>query len=104
MPTAYETLGVHRESTDEEIHLAWRALAAEHHPDRFPERADAAVKINQAYAQLKRASARKTYNDLLELCYTYCDACGGKGVRAKQRGLTRVKTRCVPCHGSGVVA
>ncbi len=104
MPTAYQTLGIHRESTDEEIHLAWRALAAEHHPDRHPERAEQAAKINQAYSLVKREKDRKGYNDLLELCYSYCKACSGKGVRAKQRGMTRVKTRCEPCHGSGVIA
>ena len=104
MPTAYQTLGVHRESTSAEIHDAWRRLAQEHHPDRFPERAAKAVELNVAYAQIKTPLDRSQYNNLLELCYTYCKECKGKGVRSKQKGMAKVKTRCEPCHGSGVVA
>lgn len=101
--TAYQTLGVHRESTDEAIHDAWRKIVSENHPDKFPERAAQAAKVNEARALIKTKDRRRTYNDLLDVTYEHCLRCGGKGVTKKQKGMIKIATRCERCGGSGVV-
>ena len=104
LKTHYHTLGgLHRGSTDEEVHDQWRPLAAEFHPDKNPANLKRATELNAARAGLKTAAARKLYNDLLDLCYSYCKTCEGKGFKKRQRGMAKIVVRCEDCAGSGVI-
>ena len=52
----YKVLGVSRDASDDEIKQAYRRLAKQYHPDRNPDDAEAAKKmqqINAAYEQIK---------------------------------------------------
>ena len=66
----YQTLGVARTATPEEIKKAFRRLAREHHPDRAPtaiRKAAAEAKfkeINEAYEVLGDPEKRKRYDEL----------------------------------------
>ncbi len=62
----YETLGVRRDASPEEIRRAYRKLAVKHHPDRNAS-GDAAkefARINEAYEVLKDPEKRKRYDHL----------------------------------------
>lgn len=61
----YETLGVSRSATEEEIKKAFRRLAVKYHPDKNPgdKKAEEHFKeINEAYAVLSDAQKRRTYD------------------------------------------
>jgi len=69
-PTFYEILGVSRDSSLEEIRQAFRRLARELHPDRFPpqEKAQAERRfqqITQAYNVLSNPETRARYDQSL---------------------------------------
>ena len=63
----YETLGVAKTATEDEIRSAFRKLARKHHPDVAKDKATAEEKfkqINEAYEVLSDAEKRKKYDDL----------------------------------------
>lgn len=63
----YETLGVSREATDEEIKKAYRELVFQYHPDRNPNNKAAESKIreiNAAYEVIGDPENRKSYERL----------------------------------------
>jgi molecular chaperone DnaJ len=61
----YETLGVDRNATEQDLKSAFRKLAKEHHPDANPGDKDAEQKfkeINEAYDALKDPQKRAAYD------------------------------------------
>ena len=62
----YETLGVGRDATDDQLKKAYRKMAKQYHPDNnLDDTATAEVKmkeINEAYGVLSDKSKRKTYD------------------------------------------
>jgi curved DNA-binding protein len=61
----YETLGVGKNVTDEELKRAFRKLAMKYHPDRNPNKKEAEERfkeINEAYAVLSDKEKRKQYD------------------------------------------
>ncbi len=63
----YETLGVARDASDQEIKKAYRKLAFQYHPDRNPSNKEAEAKIreiNAAYEVIGDPESRKTFERL----------------------------------------
>lgn len=63
----YETLGVSRDASDDELKKAFRKLARKHHPDVAEDKAGAEAKfkeINEAYEVLSDPEKRKKYDRL----------------------------------------
>lgn len=63
----YETLGVAKTATEDEIRSAFRKLARQYHPDVAKDKATAEEKfkqINEAYEVLSDATKRKQYDEL----------------------------------------
>src|SRR5512143_3930486 len=61
----YETLGLDRSATPEEVKAAFRKLAAQHHPDRNPDDPRASIRfkeINAAYQVLSDPQRRQMYD------------------------------------------
>ena len=68
--THYETLGIDRNASKEEVRTAFVALCKKHHPDMNPGHADAQntfVKVNQAYNVLSNPAARQQYDQELSV-------------------------------------
>ena len=63
MTDHYETLGVARDATAEDIKRAWRRASSKAHPDRAGGDAEAMAKINRAYEVLGDAERRKAYDE-----------------------------------------
>ena len=63
----YQTLGVSRDASDDELKKAFRKLARKHHPDVAEDKAGAEAKfkeINEAYEVLSDPEKRKKYDRL----------------------------------------
>ena len=62
----YRVLGVAPDASPEEIRLAWRALAREHHPDHHPQGGDSdgssMARLNEAWATLGDPFLREAYD------------------------------------------
>lgn len=62
MKDHYQTLGVDRTATDEEIKRAYRRLASQHHPDKGGDK-ERFQEIQQAYAVLSDPQQRQQYDN-----------------------------------------
>ena len=77
MPTLYDTLGVDKKASVDEIKKAYRKLAAQYHPDKNPGDASAEEKfkeVQNAYDVLSDADKRKQYD-----AFGSGDGRGGRG-------------------------
>jgi molecular chaperone DnaJ len=84
MSDFYQTLGVAKDASQDEIKKAYRKLARQYHPDKNPGDAAAEEKFkeaNQAYETLSDAEKRTQYDELLRL-----GAFGPGGFRPGQGG------------------
>jgi curved DNA-binding protein CbpA len=61
-PSHYDTLGLHPACSENDIKLAYRKLAKEHHPDREGGDAERMAAINQAYEVLSDPERRAHYD------------------------------------------
>jgi curved DNA-binding protein CbpA len=59
----YETLGVHPDSTSEEIKAGYRVAASKAHPDKPGGSDDAMQKVNRAYDTLRDPETRQWYDE-----------------------------------------
>ena len=78
----YETLGVARNASDEELKKAYRRSAMKHHPDRNPDDAAslAAFKeCKEAYEVLSDASKRRRYDQQGHAAFEHGMGSGGAG-------------------------
>lgn len=66
----YETLGVDKSATQEDIRKAYKKLVLEHHPDRGGDH-DYFSKINNAYEVLKDPVKKQQYDNTLNNDYTF---------------------------------
>lgn len=69
----YETLGVNRNASEDEIKRAYRKLAQKHHPDRNKGEKDSEQKfkeINAAYEVLSDSKKRQTYDQYGQSAFT----------------------------------
>ncbi len=69
MRTHYDTLGVSRKSTPQEIKSAYRKIVLEHHPDRSkdPQSKPVFLSATEAYGVLSDTRKRNVYNVTLDL-------------------------------------
>jgi molecular chaperone DnaJ len=62
MNNYYDTLGISKDATQEEIKKAYRKLAIQYHPDKNPDGADKFKEIAEAYDVLSNEDSRKKYD------------------------------------------
>lgn len=105
----YKVLGLHRQSSHDEIKQAWRVHARATHPDR-PEgdggNHESFIQGSRAYNTLVNSTTKYTYDRSLELTGARCSTCAGSGFRARSKGGfsgTHTMTPCVTCEGCGFV-
>lgn len=70
MQTFYDTLGVAKDVSQDDLRKAWLALARKHHPDRtggHKGSEDKLKAVNEAYDTLKRPEKRRQYDETLSM-------------------------------------
>lgn len=77
MSTHYDTLGIPKNATPEQIKKQYRKLSLEHHPDRCNGNEEMFKKISEAYQQLSDDGNRKMYDQSLNPPMNLFDALFG---------------------------
>lgn len=111
MINPWKILGVHRQSTPEEIRLAFHDIAKACHPDKLyghgvrkgvSAALDTFNEANEAYSILKDAKATSSFIKNAMLFCAECPKCKGKGATFKSVGFTqKTFTVCATCGGAG---
>lgn len=102
----WRILGVHRQSTPEEIQLAFHTIARRGHPDvtDSAKKNEAFIQANAAYSMLKD---KKQTSDFIKAAIAMnreCGACKGKGATYKSIGMTKQEFKACPkCFGAGLI-
>src|ERR1700722_5913464 len=122
----YDTLGVGRDASAEQLKKAYRGLAMKFHPDRNPGDKTAEHKfkeISEAYDVLKDDQKRAAYNSFGHRAFknggghpgglgrgaekapnpVTCPPCRGHGKPRHSQGFFTVETVCGNCHGRGKI-
>jgi curved DNA-binding protein len=103
----YETLGVARDASPDEIQRAYRKLARQHHPDvnKAPEAEERFKEISAAYDVLSDPTTRKRYDrfgpDFRQVPEGYEDAAAG-ATRGRTGGVRRASRAGGSPFGDGV--
>lgn len=99
----FGALGVHRQSTPEEVRAAYIGLSKVHHPDKggtgfkFDE-------ISKAYQLLSNRSLLSQWLKIAMITKKSCYVCKGSGVFYVHKGLLKgTPTQCQSCGGAGVL-
>src|SRR5437762_4415612 len=86
--THYETLGIKKTATQDEIRTAYRGLVLKHHPDRSkdPKSADVFIRITQAYEVLSDPQRRRNYDAVQSMEQERAKEAAQEQVRTAQYG------------------
>lgn len=105
MTTHYETLGIPRTSTIDEIRSAYILKAKTVHPDVITRTGEATsdfIEVHEAYKIIGRGDTRKAYDAWLDEVYKPCLKCSGRGVLIITKSFKERSVRpCLDCKGSG---
>src|SRR5438270_566569 len=102
----YETLGVPKSASADDIKRAYRTLARKHHPDvdKSTGAAEKFKEISEAYQVLSDPEKRQTYDQFRRVVNSFlgqiatsatCPTCRGSG--------QKIDKPCHKCRGAGVV-
>jgi molecular chaperone DnaJ len=91
MSNPFDTLGLPRDATPEEVEKKWRTLRSELHPDKGGDPQDF-IDAKEAY-DLAIVEAKEPKP---------CVQCGGSGYVMRSRGFSSLKLPCETCDGTGV--
>lgn len=100
----YKILGVHKESTREEMKVEYRKRARVAHPDSGGGSAEAFNALSQAYKLLTDDYKRQKFDKALLREFTLCAKCFGDGFYTRQiTFIQKEKLICNECDGAGVI-
>jgi len=103
MLNPWQTLGVHRGSSPEEIRAAYLAIAKRFHPD-INKNAGQHEKFREAAEAYGVLSDRKATSRLLKDYAVRCQVCGacdGVGCKLERRSSITAWFACTRCGGAG---
>src|SRR5919202_1541857 len=100
MATLYDTLGVKKDASTEEIKKAYRKLAAQYHPDRNPGDASAEEKFKEVQTACRECGGTGAEPGTTPVI---CPECNGRGVVSESQGLFALSQPCPRCRGNGTV-
>ncbi len=104
MSTYYDTLGIDRNASPQQIKVAYRNLMKHHHPDlheNSEEATERAQNLNKAYAVLKDPVQRYEYDNLLMLQRNPVDPLEDLSLDLSEDGLSISEVPQYVCEGCG---